>query len=126
MTHLGLLDRGFQENKHLYVLNNTKSLITLLVSRPEIDFIVADDITIGYRAELVGVKKSQLKRIYEIKDLTLDFHLACSNKTDKKIINTLTKHLAAIHQDGTYRRVLSKWQQQLPTNIMESINNRKQ
>ena len=124
VTHLGLLDRGFEENKHLYILNNTKSLITLLVSRPEIDFIVADDITIGYRAEIVGVKKSQLKRIYEIKDLPLDFHLACSNSTDKSIVNKLKESLADIHKDGSYRKILRHWQNQLPTNIMESVNNR--
>lgn len=108
-THLGLLKHGFINGENLYVLNNTQSLIELLVSRPEINFIVADDITISYRAQLVGVDMNDLQRIFEIKDLPLDFHLACSNQTDDNIIAELTKSLKSIHQDGTYNAILTKW-----------------
>jgi polar amino acid transport system substrate-binding protein len=110
VTHLGLLARGFIEGEHLYVLRNTESLIKLLTTRPEIDLIVADDITIGYRAELVGVKKSDLKRVFEIKDLLLDFHLACSMQTKQSVVDSLRKNLQQVHQDGTYHKILNKWQ----------------
>ena len=114
VTHLALVERGFIEGEHLYVLNNTESLIKLLASRPEIKLIVADDITIGYRAELAGVDMKLLKRMHEIKDLPLNFHFACSLGTDKAIIDKLSASLREIHQDGTYQKILAKWQGKMP------------
>ncbi|GLX77995.1 hypothetical protein tinsulaeT_13350 [Thalassotalea insulae] len=108
-THLGLVERGFVENKNLYVLEHTNSLINLLMTRPEIDFIVADDITIAYRAELAGVDFDSLQRVFEVKDLQLDFHLACNKQTPKAITDKLTQALKSIHSDGFYQNTLAKW-----------------
>ncbi len=113
VTHLGLLERGFTASQNLYVLENTDSLINLLVSRPEIDFIVADDITIGYRAKLAGIDINLLYRAFEIKDLPLNFYLACNLKTDKQVIDKLTHSLNQIHQDGFYQKTLSRWQSKM-------------
>jgi len=113
VTHLGLLERGFIEDEHLYVLENTKSLINLLVTRPEIDFIVADDITIGYRAELAGIDIKLIKRVLEIKDLPLNFYLACNINTDESIINNLKKSLKSIHADGFYQQLLEQWRDKM-------------
>ena len=113
VTHLALVEKGFVEGEHLYVLNNTESLVKLLVTRPEIHFIVADDITIGHRAKLAGVYIKQLKRVYEITDLPLDFNFACSLKTDKKIIESLRHALKQVHKDGTYRRIMAKWKDKM-------------
>lgn len=113
VTHLGLLERGFQEEKNLYVLENTNSLIKLLVTRPEVDLIVADDITIAYRAELALVDISLLDRVFELTDLTLNFYLACSINTDQKIINKLKDSLAQLHSDGFYQNVLKNWQKKM-------------
>jgi polar amino acid transport system substrate-binding protein len=112
-THLGMLAHGFEEEKNLYVLENTEPLLNLLYSRESIKFIVADDITISYRAKLAGVAFSQLQRIYELTDLPLDFYLACNLNTDAQVITALTKALKNIHQDGTYRRILQQWQANL-------------
>jgi len=114
VTHLGMLKNGFIEGKHLYLLHNTNSLINLLVTRPEIDFIIADDITISYRADLAGVDIKLLQRVLEIDNLPLDFYLACNKNTDKKIIATLTDNLAEIHQDGTYLKILAHWKNKMP------------
>ncbi len=113
VTHLGLLERGFKAQKNLYVLNNTDSLLGLLTTRPEINLIVADDITIAYRAELAGIDINRLERVFEIADLQLNFYLACNKNTDKKIINTLTQSLAQIHSDGFYKKTLSRWQDKM-------------
>jgi len=113
VTHLGLVERGFSEKRNLYVLEHTDSLINLLVTRPEIDFIVADDITIGYRAELAGVDLNLIERVYEIKDLPLNFYLACNKQTDKNIINKLSNSLQEIHQDGFYKKMLEQWKDKM-------------
>ncbi|WP_206485240.1 transporter substrate-binding domain-containing protein [Thalassotalea sp. G2M2-11] len=123
VTHLGLLKHGFMENKHLYVLEHTKSLINLLSTRPEIDFIVADDITIGYRAKLAGVDIDALERVYEMKDLPLNFYLACNKQTESSVVNTLKKSLQSVHNDGFYQQTLSQWQDKMVNAKSPEISN---
>jgi len=113
ITHIGLLERGFIEGEHLYVLDDAKSLISILASRPEIDLIVGDDITIDYRVELAGMKKDELQRIYEIDDLSLDFYFACSLQTDNSVIEHLSTTLNSLYLDGTYDKIWDKWQDKL-------------
>jgi len=113
-THTGMLNIGLVENKNLYVLKHTDSLINLLFSRPEIDFIVADDITISHRAKLAGVSIDLLHRVIEVKSLPLNFFLACNINTDRDIIEKLTTSLTNVHQDGTYQKIFSKWKSKMP------------
>ena len=114
VTHTGMLNIGLIENKNLYVLDHSMSLINLLVTRPEIDFIVADDITIPHRAKLSGVSTNLLHRVIELKDLPLNFYLACSINTDRHVIENLKTSLSSIHQDGTYKNILSRWKSKMP------------
>lgn len=113
-THTGMLNLGLIENKNLYVVQHTQSLVKLLFERPEIDFIVADDITIPHRAKLAGVPIESLHRVIEVKNLSLNFHLACNKKSDAEVIKKLTHSLSTIHQDGTYQKILNKWLKEMP------------
>jgi polar amino acid transport system substrate-binding protein len=113
IAHIGLIERGFNEDDNLYVLNNTKSLINLLITRPEIDLIVADDTTIKFRTELAGANINELQRVYEIKDLPLNFFFACSKKTDDNIIKHLSNKLQSLYQDGSYDAIWEKWHNKL-------------
>ncbi len=113
IAHIGLLERGFIEGINLYVLDDSKSLINILITRPEINLIVADDTTISFRAELSGVNVAKLQRVHEIKDLPLDFFFACSPHTADKVIQHLAIKLASIYKDGTYERIWAKWKSKL-------------
>jgi polar amino acid transport system substrate-binding protein len=90
-TDTGLIERGFNKGENLYVIDDTKSLISLWMTRPEIDLNVADDTTIKFRTELAGANINELQRVYEIKDLPLNFFFACSKKTDDNIIKHLPR-----------------------------------
>ncbi len=114
VTHTAMLDIGLTENENLYVLVHSNSLVNLLVTRPEIDFIVADDITIPHRAKLSGVSIDLLLRVIEVESLSLNFYLACNIDTDRNIIERLKTNLAKIHQDGTYQKILSRWKSKMP------------
>lgn len=116
ITHTGLTENGFVEGEHLYVLNDAKSLVKLLNTRTEIDLIVADDITIGFRTELAGITMDKLQRVYEIKQLPLNFFFACSVQTDDAIINQLSKNLSSMYQDGSYDAIWQKWRDKLWSN----------
>jgi polar amino acid transport system substrate-binding protein len=111
--HTGLMELGFEEDKHLYVLDNTESLVNLLITRPEIDLIVADDTTISFRAQLVGININKLQRVYEINALPLNFFFACSPQTDDKITEHLAVKLESIYRDGTHEAIWNKWKDKL-------------
>lgn len=113
MTHLGLVEKGFKEGKNLYVIENTKSLVHLLINRPEIDLIIADIVTIEYHIRLAGAVRSQLQRVYQVKELPLNFYFACSKKTDDKIVQHLTEKLQSLYQDGTYDLIWQEWRERL-------------
>lgn len=113
IAHTGLLERGFNESEHLYVLDDAKSLVNVLLTRPEIDLIVADDTTISFRTELVGANINDLERVFEIQDLPLNFFFACSKKTPDETVSYLAKQLQSIHQDNTYDKIWQKWRSKL-------------
>jgi polar amino acid transport system substrate-binding protein len=83
------------------------------MTRPEIDLIVVDDTTIKFRTELAGANINELQRVYEIKDLPLNFFFACSKKTDDNIIKHLSNKLQSLYQDGTYDTIWEKWRNKL-------------
>lgn len=114
VTHTAMLNIGLTEDKNLYVLHHTESLIKLLVTRPEIDFIVADDITISHRAKLSGVPIDLLRRVIEVESLPLNFYLACNLKTEESILKKLKTSISIIHQDGTYQKIIAKWKKEMP------------
>ncbi|WP_157826685.1 substrate-binding periplasmic protein [Colwellia sp. 12G3] len=111
--HQALLEMGFSEGINLYVLDNSNALINILYSRSEIDFIVADDITISYRAKLAGIDINQLHKEYEISNLWSEFYLACNKNTNQKVIDNLTLIIDEIHKDGTYQRLLGNWKNKM-------------
>ncbi len=113
VAHTGLVERGFVEGKHLYVLDDIKSLINIFITRPEIDLIIADDTTINFRAELVGVDIQHWQRVYEIEDFSLEFFFACSKKTSDRVVKHLAQNLESVYLDGTYDEIWDKWQDQL-------------
>lgn len=113
IAHTGLIERGFIEDEHLYVLDDSKSLINVLITRPEIDIIVADDTTINFRVELAGESIEKLQKVHEIKDLPLNFYFACSPQTNDKVVAELAENLASVYSDGTYDAIWNKWKGKL-------------
>ncbi len=113
LSHIGLIELGFKDGEHLYVLDHAKSLVGLLITRPEIDLIVADDMTIKFHSELAGVSKDHLQRVYQLKELPLNFFFACSLQTDDEIIKHLADSLQSLYNDGTHSAIWKKWRDKL-------------
>lgn len=110
VTHYILKQLGFNEEENLYVLDNTDSLLKLLHAKPEIDLIVADDITIKSRAINAGVSFNDFERLLTIENTSLNFHLACSLNTSKQIIKRLKHEFSTLKSDGTEHNIQRKWQ----------------
>ncbi len=113
-THIGMVENGFIAGQHLYIHKNSNSLLNLLVTRKEIDFIIADDISITHRAKLANINIDSLYRAIELKNLPLNFYLACSLTTNDTIIKDLSLSLKKLYQDGSYQKIVKKWQHIMP------------
>jgi len=108
-THIKLLKHGFVENKNLYVLNNTYSLLKLLVLRPEIDLILADTVNVLYRAKFNDIDPKLFKTYFKINKKPIDLYFACSLTTDSEIISAIDKAITIVKDNGEYEAISQRW-----------------
>jgi polar amino acid transport system substrate-binding protein len=109
VTHHFLLSKGFIENENLYVMDNYDSLLKLLeIPNRNIDLVVLNDDLIYNRVKSTEAA-SKYKNVYNMRELTLNFHLACSLSTEKNIIAKLTKSMKKLEQDGDFSVIRKKW-----------------
>jgi len=104
-THNFLIDAGFVEHQNLYVVNNTHSLLKLLIKNDFIDLVAADGETVKYRAKSIGIPQEKFKKYYQLNGKPLDFYLACSLKTDIKVIEQLSLALENIKENGQFYKI---------------------
>ncbi len=119
VTHQLLLAEGFEEHKNLYVVENTDSLLKLLHSKAEIDFIVADRMTMPYRAKRAGIPLAAFKPSVTLKNTQLNFHLACNLDTDSSTIKRLRQGFNKIKASGVREVIDNRWRHLLGSTIVE-------
>jgi polar amino acid transport system substrate-binding protein len=109
LTHKLLIKHGFTEKKNLYIVNNTHSLLKLLVARKNIDLVLVDKLAIKYRAKLNDIDPALLKIFFGLSESPVPLYLACNVNTDPNIIKQLTKAMATIKANGQYQAIENKW-----------------
>jgi len=109
-TYYELLRRGFVENKNLYVINNSTSMLKLLTLRKQIDFILADTINVKYRAIFNDIDYGLFKTYLKLNESPIALYLACNLQTPKEVVQTLTQAISIIKDNGTYDRIIDEWQ----------------
>ncbi len=109
-THNLLLKHGFEENKNLYIINNSYSMLKLLITRENIDFILTDTVMLKYRAKLNDIDPTLFKSYFKLNKNPINLNFACSLNTPVKTVNTLKAAINTIKQNGTYQKIAQKWQ----------------
>ena len=108
-TYHMLLGQGFIENKNLYVINNTYSMLKLLLTNKEIDLILADSINVEYRAKYHNINPNKFRTYYKLNKDPIDLYLACSLTTPKEVVTELTSAMQLIKRNGTYQKIRERW-----------------
>lgn len=108
-THHKLLELGFVENKNLYVINNTYSMLQLLLTRKTIDLVLADTINIEYRAKYNDIDPNLFRTYFKLTQRPIQLYFACSLQTPKKVITELQKAFTYIKENDTYDKIIKQW-----------------
>jgi len=109
ITHQLLIKNDFIEFKNYYVINNSDSILKLLSIRKNIDLILMDDLAINYRSKINNIDPSIFKAYFPLINKPLSYHLACSNSTNRKIINTIAQAFKKVHESGEQQKIIDKW-----------------
>jgi len=117
-THQFLLTKGFVENENLYVVNNYDVLLKLfdLTSR-HIDLVVLNDDLLKNRVKDLN-EVSKYSSVFQFKELTLNFHFACSLNTEQKIVDNLINSMKVLEKRGVFLGIRNKWKK----NMVSLIN----
>ena len=113
ITHHYLLKHGFKEGEQIYVLENVTLMLNVLKGRKDIDLVLINDTILRYRALESGVPIASLQKKLELKDLPLDFHLACSLTTSKDLVSRLRASLQQMKDNGEFAAIIAGWANKL-------------
>ncbi len=108
-THHLLLSMGFVENKNLYVINNTYSMLQLLLTQKSIDLVLADTINIEYRAKFNKIDPNLSRSYMKLNTEIVQLQFACNLETSAPVIRSLKDAFKTIKSNGEYQAILDKW-----------------
>lgn len=113
VTHQFLLTKGFVENENLYVVNNYDALLKLLdLSSRHIDIVLLNDDLLKNRVKNLD-DASKYRNVFQLKELTMNLHFACSLNTEQKIVDNLSKAMKALEQRGILLGIRNKWKKKM-------------
>ncbi len=111
LAHHYLLSKGFEENKHLYVINNNSALLRLLeMPNRGVDLIVSNAVLLNGRLHN-NEDIEKYKNVYIFNDVSFEFYFACSLATDKAIVNSLKQAMTRLEKRGVFADIKATWQQ---------------
>ncbi len=109
VTHQLLVKHGFIENKNMFIINNSRSMLKLLSSRNLIDLVLTDELSLKYRARYHNIDPKLFTAFLKLNKDPINFYLACSLSTDQKIVDNITNAFKKIKQTGEYDEIVSQW-----------------
>jgi polar amino acid transport system substrate-binding protein len=112
VSHQFLLTKGFEENENLYVIDNDRAILKFLgKSSRNIDLVVLTDDIINKRVNKWD-ERSKYRRVYQFKELALNFYFACSLNTEQKVIDNLIIAMKVLEKRGVFLEIRNKWKEQ--------------
>lgn len=108
-----LIRQGFIQGKNLTAFTRGKQLVQMLRSG-RLELVAAEELNFQYWVQELGLNFADFEKAYFLEGVPANLHLAFSRRTDDVILAKYQKALSQIKADGTFEKVLLKWQMQHP------------
>lgn len=104
-----LRDAGFNEQQNLSLSVKYDHLWHKLFQK-RVDLVLTNTIALARELSETGLDATQVVRYLELKDFPDKLYIAGNKNLENNIANALSKALIKIKENGTYERILQKWQ----------------
>ncbi|WP_448550300.1 substrate-binding periplasmic protein [Thalassotalea fusca] len=99
---------GLSIDDHLLAITSTEQKLLMLTSG-RAELFEYGELALRWKMHLMGIDFSTVEKVMPVPEMT-SLSLAFSLKTDDAIVNKYRQALADIKQNGTYQKILYKWQ----------------
>jgi polar amino acid transport system substrate-binding protein len=117
--HQILIRNGFKENKNIYVVSDSDSLVKLFHSKTQIDLIFSDDIVLNRHADRLNLNTDEFERQFYLNHPPLKDYFACSPQTSTKVIDLVSDGFKNIRKNGVLNEINKKWRSKLGAAIID-------
>jgi len=100
---------GLLENKNLYLTVKHENMWKMLF-RERVDAVFTNNLTSKYEILSAGLSPNKVEDILDLNSISKELYLAANLNTDIQIVNALKKATIKIKHNGTYQKILDKWQ----------------
>lgn len=111
VTHHFLAARGFVENEHFYVAENSEQMIRLLKIKDNFHIVLVDPVTLGPRLAGSSLTIDDFEYEYLVKEVPTKYYLACNTKMNITTLKALQSAFNEVLQDGTMSRINNAWKE---------------
>ena len=87
------------------------------ILKSNIDLVVLNDDLLKNRVKDLN-EASKYRNVFQFKELTLNFHFACSLNTEQKIVDSLINSMKVLEKRGVFLGIRNKWKK----NMVSLIN----
>lgn len=109
VLHQRLKSEGIDEDKYLHLVNNFDEAFNLFINHKHNYYLPSDRYTFEYYMERLNYMGGDIVRLSRISGINGSLYLAFNNKIDPAIIESLEKSFNSMKWDGSYDKILSKW-----------------
>lgn len=113
-----LIRKGFTELRNLVIVTTYEQAIAMLL-RGRVDLIAGTDLLLGQRLDKLGYNINQLHKVIDMDPDIGKLQIAFSLKTADSQVEEYRKALRTLKSDGTYDKILAKWQVEQKTTTTE-------
>lgn len=104
-----LLENNFTLNENLFISSKYNVLWELLYSG-RIDAAFTNSLLWRYEIKAIGLNPNEIQLEYQVSNFANNLYIAASLTTESNIVDALKSALKTIKEDGSYQRILAKWE----------------
>jgi len=95
-----------KHNFNVYLVSNQAQALKMLLAGRG-DLVLDDEMTLGYELRQLDLNPDSIQKVLFVPELSIDFEMAFSRKTEDALVQKLRRGLVAIKQKGIFSRIMN-------------------